>query len=142
MLEVFYSACRGEGGTADEIHLRGLRAVLARWGRQPAPVAAGDVGELVAWLQSMAEEVRTEDYATIHSSYLPARAADLLAQRHPAPVPVSERLPGQKDCLDEGWAWFFSPRVGWRQATQPVHSTYTHWLPAHALPVPTPSEND
>ena len=33
MLEVFYRACRSEGGTAGEIHLRGLHAVLARWGR-------------------------------------------------------------------------------------------------------------
>jgi hypothetical protein len=29
MLETFYLACRAEGGTADEIHLRGLKAVLA-----------------------------------------------------------------------------------------------------------------
>ncbi len=28
LLEVFYQACGSEGGTADEIHLRGLRAVL------------------------------------------------------------------------------------------------------------------
>ena len=42
------AACRSEGGTADEIHLRGLRAVLARWGNhrgilgsspQPVPVS-------------------------------------------------------------------------------------------------------
>ena len=52
------------------------------------------------------------------------------------PIPVSERLPGPGECLDEGWAWFFNPRTGWRQATQPVHSTYTHWLPANALPLP------
>jgi hypothetical protein len=30
LLEVFYTATRSEGGTADEIYLRGLRAVLAR----------------------------------------------------------------------------------------------------------------
>lgn len=35
MLEVFYTACQGEGGTTDEIHLRGLRAVLARFGNYP-----------------------------------------------------------------------------------------------------------
>jgi len=29
LLEVFYRACRSEGGTADEIHLRGIKAVLA-----------------------------------------------------------------------------------------------------------------
>jgi hypothetical protein len=32
LLKVFYKACLLEGGTADEIHLRGLKAVLARWG--------------------------------------------------------------------------------------------------------------
>ena len=68
------------------------------------------------------------------------RAAELLAQRHPQPISVNERLPGPEECLDEGWAWFFNPRTGWRQATQPVHSTYTHWLPAHALPVPVEVE--
>jgi hypothetical protein len=35
LLEVFYRACRSEGGTADEIHLRGLKAVLAL--AQPEP---------------------------------------------------------------------------------------------------------
>jgi hypothetical protein len=42
MLEVFYKACRSEGGTTDEIQLRGLKAVLARWSRaaiEPVPVA-------------------------------------------------------------------------------------------------------
>ncbi len=29
LLETFYLACRSEGGTVDEIHLRGLKAVLA-----------------------------------------------------------------------------------------------------------------
>jgi hypothetical protein len=29
LLQVFYRACQSEGGTADEIHLRGIRAVLA-----------------------------------------------------------------------------------------------------------------
>jgi hypothetical protein len=35
MLEIFYRACRSEGGTADEIHLRGLKAVRAL--PQPEP---------------------------------------------------------------------------------------------------------
>jgi hypothetical protein len=42
MLEAFCKACRSEGGTADEVHLRGLKAVLTRWGRptiEPVPVA-------------------------------------------------------------------------------------------------------
>jgi hypothetical protein len=32
ILDVFYRACNSEGGTADEIHLRGIRAVLEKWG--------------------------------------------------------------------------------------------------------------
>ena len=52
------------------------------------------------------------------------------------PVAVSERLPRPEDCLDEGWAWFFNKRIGWRQAVLPVSPGYTHWLPANALPAP------
>ena len=37
LLETFYGACKAEGGTADEIHLRGIRAVLAA--RHAAPAA-------------------------------------------------------------------------------------------------------
>ena len=38
LLQTFYSACQAEGGTADEVTLRGLRAVLARWGNHvPTP---------------------------------------------------------------------------------------------------------
>ena len=33
LLQVFDTVCLSEGGTVDEIHLRGLRAVLARWGK-------------------------------------------------------------------------------------------------------------
>ena len=29
LLQVFYAACNAEGGTADEIHLRGIKAVMA-----------------------------------------------------------------------------------------------------------------
>ena len=54
----------------------------------------------------------------------------------PQPVAVSERLPRPEDCLDEGWAWFFNKRIGWRQAVLPVSPGYTHWLPANALPTP------
>ena len=35
LLEVFYEGCLGEGGTADEVTLRGLHAVLAKFGMQP-----------------------------------------------------------------------------------------------------------
>ena len=42
MLEAFYKACRSEGGTADEICLRGLKAALTRYARptsEPVRVA-------------------------------------------------------------------------------------------------------
>jgi len=41
LLQTFYQACASEGGTADEICLRGIRAVLARWGRPAAPPVPG-----------------------------------------------------------------------------------------------------
>jgi hypothetical protein len=39
MLEIFYKACRSEGGTADEITLRGLKAVLALAQPEPADLS-------------------------------------------------------------------------------------------------------
>lgn len=56
------------------------------------------------------------------------------------PVPVGERLPGPEDCDGCGNCWWF------RQATRDDFpfwwfgdgdNTSTHWLPHHALPVPT-----
>lgn len=64
-------------------------------------------------------------------------------QRHPEPVPVSERLPGPEDCDGEGLCWWLIepyPRpVGpggklWSLSRYCPGSTY--WLPAHALPLP------
>jgi hypothetical protein len=42
LLELFYSACQSEGGTADEVTLRGLRAVLAKYGPTPVWVAVSE----------------------------------------------------------------------------------------------------
>ena len=33
LLQVFDTVCLSEGGTVDDIHLRGLRAILALWGK-------------------------------------------------------------------------------------------------------------
>lgn len=114
-------------------------AFLARWGHPtPQPPADGEVAELVAWLRLNAEEYASDGCPNSADHF--TRAAELLQRQHPQPVPVAERPPGPKDCLDEGWAWFFSPRVGWRQAVLPVSPAYTHWLPFHALPLPTSEE--
>ncbi len=83
-LEVFYSATLREGGTADEIALRGINAVLARWGQPPAPPAEGEVAELVAWLHG-------QD-GGLGRRAIYARIAELL-ERHAAPVPVPVPAP-------------------------------------------------
>jgi hypothetical protein len=70
---------------------------------------------------------------------------------HPAlPIPVSERLPGPEDCDAEGRCWWLKQRENpdydllmptWHFQRQGPAGTrffrYTHWLPAHALPVPS-----
>ncbi len=64
------------------------------------------------------------------------------------PIPVSERLPGPEDCNAEGFCWWFcaaDPTVGtfgvaacWvlRKHEPDDDDWRTHWLPAHALPIP------
>jgi hypothetical protein len=106
------------------------RAELA----EPEPPAKGEVTD--EDLDAM-WNTEAEYFALYSEARRFARAILARFGGHHAPVPVSERLPGPEDCLDEGWAWFFSPRVGWRQAVLPVSPAFTHWLPAHALPLPT-----
>ena len=119
------------------------RAVLARWGRPtPQPVAVApyrEVADLVVWLEDHSAECLELDQPEWSKSInQAARFLHLYLRATPQPVAVSERLPRPEDCLDEGWAWFFNQRIGWRQAVLPVSPGYTHWLPAHALPVPLP----
>jgi hypothetical protein len=85
----------------EEEHYAFARAVLARWGHQPAPLPAGE-------------------------------------QRHPMPMPVSERLPGAEDCDAEGRCWFFIDGAQWalEDRTYGCNRHRSHWLPAHALPLP------
>lgn len=119
-------------------------------------------GEVVDEARYLAKELRDqaddlspslELFGLIH------RAADLLsiayatgpevwepipllpAQRHPTPVPVSERLPGPGDCDAEGRCWLHLPDMGteplWRLTDPSMRSRYhSHWLPATALPLP------
>jgi hypothetical protein len=103
----------------------------------PEPPAEG---ELVEELRGLADYFSGEGYSATWINLL-TDAADLLAQRHPAPVPVSERLPGNALCWwyepDEdddgsgyGGSWTLLRICG-------AVSCYTHWLPATALPLPT-----
>lgn len=56
----------------------------------------------------------------------------------PLPIPVSERLPGAEPCWwftpegDEEYGWWILEPDGIKRHPQP-----THWLPAHALPLPS-----
>ncbi len=123
----------------DEIIAWAQRQALARYGHQPAPPAAGEVGEFITQLKSYAE------YGTPIRliPFVVARAADLLSQRHPTPVPVSERLPGSEDCDGEGRCWLFSKvEKEWRlldvrnPGVPHLKYCFSHWLPATALPLP------
>jgi hypothetical protein len=57
-------------------------------------------------------------------------------QRHPAPVPVGERLPGPKDLDAEGTCWMWN-RTAYTWGLFRLDLTaHSHWLPATALPLP------
>ena len=121
---------------------------LGAAGHQPAPPVEGGVGELVAALRADAEcaEVEHYDLCNMTAGQM-HRAADLLEQRHPTPVPVTERLPGPEDCDEEGLCWWFSPAdppagtfgvaACWvLRKHEPEDDFRTHWLPSTALPLP------
>jgi hypothetical protein len=66
------------------------------------------------------------------------------------PVPVAERLPGAEDCDERGRCWWLTlaaiegGRGGystfWELTTSKAAGRCaSHWLPHHALPVPTPT---
>lgn len=65
------------------------------------------------------------------------------AERMPRPIPVSERLPEPPDCDGDGKCWLGNPASDVLDAywvyrpARDRRSWDTHWLPAHALPVPT-----
>lgn len=83
----------------------------------------------------------------IRMSPLAQRALAALAEPEPEgmtpqPVPVSKRLPGPGDCDAEGRCWIHMPDMGtapsWRLVDpREIGPYHTHWLPAHALPVPS-----
>ena len=70
-------------------------------------------------------------------------AAELLQRQALVPVSVSERLPGPEDCDAEHYCWRWNA-IGRLWARQPLARKWyefeSHWLPAHALPLPEASE--
>ena len=111
--------CTSTHPLADE-----ARAYLA----QPEPE-----GPTVMEIIALADEIEAEELGQVD---LVRRALARWGRPAVEPVPVSERLPGPEDCMDEGWAWFYTPRGDWIKAVLPVSPAYTHWLPHYALPIP------
>jgi len=122
------------------------RAVLARWGHPAPPPADGEVAELVAWLRSNALTVKKASGNPANGARQRMnRAAELLERQALVPVSVSERLPGPEDCDSHGWCWvLYSAHSTWTleppYGQDGMPTGWTHWLPAHALPLPEVSE--
>ena len=107
------------------------------------PPAEGEVAELVEWLRENAEDERQMCESSNRASLNLERAAELLQQQHPTPVPVSERLPGPEE-MDGSLVWCGSQAAGlpyWEwcldDIRHPGSSGYTHWLPANTPALPT-----
>jgi hypothetical protein len=146
------------------------RAVLARWGTPAAPPAPEVVAALKVidkmqqeWVLigndddgtaspslSMPISLRrftvlrdaiTQPFPFSHPSRWPAPAPAVV------PIPVAERLPGEGDCDAEGRCWIFMPDIGtdpsWRLVDpRDIGRYHTHWLPAHAIPLPQAGEGE
>lgn len=121
--------------------------------RQAAPVPAegevADYADFVAWLVSEMPAGTVISDPLWWAPRIARRAADLLEQHQATPVPVAvnERLPAPEDCDAEGFCWWFSPAdpsagtfgvaACWvLRKYEPEDDFRTHWLPAHALPLP------
>jgi hypothetical protein len=84
----------------------------------------------------------------VRKPYLPQHpdwtfTADSLPMTPPLPIPVAERLPGPYD-LQDGRCWWFFPETAaefpyWNLEDdgKDREPPATHWLPYHALPLPT-----
>jgi hypothetical protein len=148
---IYHNNCRG-CEFMDQVGFEdAARAVLARWGTpnlaetrsllEPIPVSERlpEVGDCASWPD------QPDADAWCWSGW--NRTKSLLE-----PIPLSERLPEAGDCApwcdcedadpwcwcgklaDGGWEWFqFSASV---LSSHFVFRGFTHWLPAHALPLP------
>jgi hypothetical protein len=137
------------------------RAVLARYGRPtitPVPVSAtADDDYRENW------NIRSESGSLCFASAIYARlvggeqdesellwlAGYLRVNSSITPIPVSERLPEEEDCDAEGRCWFWEPDCDYNglkwalvdraYGCNTQESVFTHWLPFHALPLPSPN---
>jgi hypothetical protein len=153
LLRQFYAAAQREGGSTDEVTLRGIRAVLNR-PQAPEPT----IEELAAmWLEQYGN---VSGSPTMNfSEFVDAARAVLARWGRPTltPIPVSERLPGPEDCapwpgepkatpwawaakcVDNEWEWVQLSMLGLGSdalARIIAGGGWTHWLPFNALPLP------
>lgn len=117
------------------------RAVLARYGSAPTTIEpdTADVLRLAAIIRKVDGN---------HDKGAAALAEAILShpdyRSTPRPVPVAERLPGAEDCDQYGCCWYWLPiNAAWhyRDPSQAEGVNCSHWLPAHALPIPTQENN-
>ena len=126
--------------------LQGLiNDALARWGNlkgslTSSPPADGEVAELTGQLIEAANGAAAMGWDQHAKSIL--RAAELLQRQALVPVSADERLPGLEDCDAEGRCWWLALHQSWpclylmKADIALAAAVATHWLPAHALPLP------
>jgi len=120
--------------------IKRARAALA----QPEPVGASDEALIAAAKAAVDTYPRVSELpyfldpaATEYEPMLLAlRAAAALGHLAITPIPVSERLPGDGDLDDQGTCWMWNPVNFYYCLCRPDPSVHSHWLPAHALPLP------
>lgn len=106
--------------------------------------AKEEVAELVAALNADASFVESEaPHLCDISAEQMRRIAELLQQRNPVPVAVSERMPDLSpdacDFNENGLIWWFTSNLGWRLGSRNAIDCIpypTHWLPFYALQSP------
>ena len=158
----FYNLSCNTDASTEQLNKAVACADKARAALAAAPV--GEVAELVEELNQIAGSLNDDGF--FHSCDQLWRAATLLEQLSAAapavvPIPVSERLPGPDDCapwpdepnatpwcwagkdIDGGWEWAQISMLGLSTNTLGriiAGGGWTHWLPAHAIPLPAPKE--
>lgn len=118
----------------------GIHALVNREGAAPAPLD----GMTIALMDMKWTSLQTDcGNWEANTAVLLVRAAELLQQQHPTPVPVSERLPEPGE-MDGSLVWCGShasllPYWEWciDDIRHPCSSGYTHWLPANTPALPT-----
>ena len=152
-------ACYGE---PDAVAADYAPEILGELGIAPAAPVVEEIGELVKWLEEESEAYRQICGSNLASTNLARAATQLHRQQHlltlagteldrlmaqqqaapaPAVVPVGEGPgPGKGDLDAEGtcWVWNFTAHTwGLFRLDLTAHS---HWLPAHAIPLPQGGE--